>query len=274
MSAPTKASAEVLAHMQSIAQVKIQELKRPVRIAVAGPQGSGKSTLCEAWAKADPRVALFSLDDVYHTTAARKEIAAKHGAMLKTRGPPGTHDLALAQRVMTQLSAARSRDLTPLPRFDKLADAPVKALNWPSYQGTANIILVDGWCMGALPQAAPALSVAINDLEEKDDSTGKSRAFINAQLEGPYETFFKKFDLIVYFEAPSFDIVPRWRLEQEAGLRGVTIDTLPPEVSANIKRFVQHFERITRHMLGGGRRSEWTIALDEDRTPMEIRKGL
>ncbi|MBI1250731.1 MAG: kinase [Alphaproteobacteria bacterium] len=269
-----QADPEVLAFLQKTALDLIQTHRRVVRIALAGPQGCGKSTLCAAWAKADPRVAHFSLDDVYLTTQARKELAAAHGALLKTRGPPGTHDLDLAKRVMLNLTGARARDATALPRYDKLADAPVKPALWPRFVGTPNIILVDGWCMGALPQDAAALADPVNDLEAEEDSSASARAYSNAALAGAYQDFFARFDAFITLLPDSFDVVPRWRLEQEASLRGMDVAALQPEVKTKIARFVQHFERITRHMIDGGRRSDFTIALDDDRSPMEIREGL
>jgi D-glycerate 3-kinase len=268
------ANPELLDFLARTARDLIAKHRRVVRIGVCGAQGSGKSSLCQAWAKDDPRVATFSLDDVYFTTAKRRELAAAHGAMLKTRGPPGTHDLALASRVMMQLGAARARDATPLPRFDKLADSPLTPQQWPVFLGTPNVILVEGWCMGAKPQDETALSMPINDLERNEDPTGKTRAYINGELTTRYQPFFEKFDAIITLRAPRFEIVPHWRLQQEAGMRNLTIETMPPEVTASIQRFVQRFERITRHMLDGGRRSDWTIELDDDRTPMEIREGL
>jgi D-glycerate 3-kinase len=274
MSGGERADPELVAFLQRAGHDLIQKHRRVVRIAVAGPQGSGKSTLCAALAKADPRIAHFSLDDVYLTTQARKDLAAKHGALLKTRGPPGTHDLDLAKRTLMQLAAARSRDVVHLPRFDKLADAPLKPALWPAFTGTANIVLVDGWCMGALPEPDSALAAPVNDLEAQDDADGRARAYANAQLGGAYQAFFDRFDLFVTLLPSRFEVVPRWRLEQEAGLRGMSVDSLQPEVKAKIDRFVKHFERITRSMIAGLRRSDITIALDDDRSAMEIREGL
>jgi D-glycerate 3-kinase len=273
MNAPA-ANREVLAFLASLSRDLIAQEKRPVRIGIAGSQGSGKSTLAAAWARADPKVAHFSLDDVYLTTNARKALAAEIAPILKTRGPPGTHDLDLATRVLAQLAAARARDATPLPRFDKLADAPIKAAQWPLYTGTANVVLVEGWCLGALPEPAEALAAPINAVEAELDPAGKARAYANTQLEAAYAKFFARFDAIVYLAAPDFEVVPRWRLEQEAGLRGVAVEALPADIRANIERFCAHFERTTRAMLAGLRTSAHTIALDENREPFEIREGL
>lgn len=256
--------------LEETSLARIRALKRPVRIGLAGPQGAGKSTLAAAWAAKNPKVATFSLDDVYLPTAARRALAEGVSPLFKTRGAPGTHDLDLAKRTLLQLAAARARDETPLPRFDKLADSPVKPAAWPRYLGTANVILIDGWCLGAAPEEASALSVAINALEEKEDAAGVWRSYVNAQLAGPYAEFFGRLDVIVFLAAPDWDVVPHWRLEQEAALRGVAVEALAPEVRANIARFVLHFERITRHMLAGGRRADIVVSLDAARAVRNI----
>lgn len=248
----------------------IRTLKRPVRIGLSGAQGAGKSSLSAAWTAKNPKVAAFSLDDVYLPTAARRALAESVSPLFKARGAPGAHDLELAKRTLMQLAAARARDETPLPRFDKLSDSPVKPAAWPRYLGTANVILIDGWCLGATPEDDAALALPINALEEKEDASGAWRRFANAQLAGPYADFFGRLDLIVHLAAPGWDVVPRWRLEQEAGLRGVAVEALPREVTANVARFVLHFERITRHMMAGGRRADVVVALDEARAVQNI----
>lgn len=269
MTAPAKAN-ELATFLDMASRELIQELKRPVRVAVSGAQGSGKTTACKAFAASNPRIAHFSLDDVYLATADRKALAAKVHPLFKTRGPPGTHDLELAKRTLIKLKDARAQDMTPLPRFDKLEDHRVPAAQWPNFKGTANVVLVDGWCMGATVEPAEALEMPVNELELDEDEGAVWRTYANAQLEGAYADFFGRFDLFIHVEAPSFDIVPRWRLEQEATMRNTTVDKLPADVRANIARFVQFYERITRHMLSGGRRANWVVRLDEARNILGI----
>ncbi len=248
----------------------IRTLKRPVRIGIAGAQGAGKSHLAAACAKRDPKIACFSLDDCYLPTAQRRALADKVSPLFKTRGAPGTHDLELAKRTFLQLGAARARDETPLPRFDKLADGPLKPAAWPRYLGTANITLFDGWCLGATPQEEDALVDPVNALEAKEDASAAWRTYANAQLAGAYADFFARLDRIVFLAAPSWEVAPVWRLEQEAALRKTTPDALPADIKANVARFVLHFERITRHMLAGGRRAEIVVHLDENRSVANI----
>lgn len=261
---------EIVTLLDMVSRDLIQTLRRPVRIGLAGAQGSGKTTAAKAWAKQNPRIAHFSLDDVYLATAERKALAANVSPLFRVRGPPGSHDLELAKRTLIKLHDARAQDLTPLPRFDKLEDHRVPAAQWPNFKGTANVVLVDGWCMGATPEPAEALEMPVNDLELDDDPDATWRTYINAQLEGPYAAFFARFDAFIFLEAPSWDVVPRWRLEQEAGLRGVAVEAVPQDIRANLTRFVNHYERVTRHMLAGGRRADWVVRLGENREILGI----
>ena len=68
--------------------------------AIAGLQGCGKSTLATQVAalarERDLRVATLSIDDVYLGRRERQRLARNVHPLLVTRGPPGTHDLALA----------------------------------------------------------------------------------------------------------------------------------------------------------------------------------
>ena len=270
MSDPAATMTELVTLLDMVSRDLIQTLRRPVRIGLSGAQGSGKTTAAKAWVKQNPKVANFSLDDVYHNTADRKALAAKVSPLFKVRGAPGTHDLELAKRTLIKLHDARARDVTPLPRFDKLEDHRIPAEQWPNFAGTANVVLVDGWCMGALPEPADALEMPVNDLELDHDGNAAWRTHANQQLEEPYAAFFARFDCYIHIAAPSWDVVPRWRLEQEAGMRGLTVDAVPHDIRANVTRFVNHYERITRHMLAGGRRAEWVVRLGEDREILGI----
>lgn len=234
--------------------------ERPALIGVSGAQGSGKSFQCRAYASAHPRVAHFSLDDVYLSGAARDALARAIHPLFRTRGAPGTHDLALAERVIASLARAGA---TPLPRFDKRADEPLPERDWPAFDGPAEAILIDGWCLGA---HAPPPSPPLNEVEH-EDVDGRWRAAIDAALEGRYAAFFARFDAILHLQAPSFDIVRRWRAEQEAETLG---RPLTAHEEAALARFVQHFERVTRAMLSGHHGAGWIVRLDEGRDVISI----
>ena len=137
---------------------------RPPVIGIAGSQGSGKTTLARAAAQAFG-AAQLSLDDVYLTQDARVAMARGLHPLFATRGPPGTHDLDLLERTLSALSAAGARDETPLPVFDKPADDRRPEAEWPRFRGRPRAILIDGWCLGVLPEAPEALASPLNRLE-------------------------------------------------------------------------------------------------------------
>ena len=232
-------------------------------IGIAGAQGCGKTTLARAAAR--PGAAHLSLDDVYLTKAERQALAREAHPLFAVRGPPGTHDLALLERALAALRAAEADSRTPLPAFDKLADDRAPGTDWPVFAGRPSAVLVDGWCLGATPQAEAELAAPINTLEAEQDGEGRWRRAVNAALAGPYTEVFARFDAMLFLKAPSFDAVLDWRCEQEAGLMGLPPAELPPARRAELAVFIQHFERITRHMLAGGVRVDLVFQLDADR---------
>jgi D-glycerate 3-kinase len=153
---------------------------------------------------------------------------------------------------------ATAESETPIPRFDKIADKMKPRDAWPVFKGRAEAILIDAWCLGALPVAP---SPPLNAVEEEDPN-GQWREIQNEYLRTSYAEWFAEFDAIVYLQAPSWDIVRRWRGQQEVTLRG---RPLTPEEEAWIDRFIQHYERITRSMMGRGHCASVVVRLDEGR---------
>lgn len=249
-----------------IAQVRARGSKRPALIGVGGAQGSGKTTLCSRYVQAHPRIAHFSLDDVYLTRAERERKARAVHPLFLTRGPPGTHDLALAERIVASLESASARQMVRLPRFDKACDERADETLWPPFEGAPDAILIDGWCLGALPLSGD-LDAPLNALERDADPDGRWRRAVAAALAGEYQTFFDRFDAAIHLKAPSWEIVRVWRGQQEQELRG---RALSDEESAALDRFVMHYERVTRAMLGGGHRARWIVHLDDARRATRV----
>jgi D-glycerate 3-kinase len=230
-------------------------------VGVAGPQGSGKTTLVQQWAQQYAGVAAFSMDDVYRPSSERHEIAERIHPLFATRGPPGTHDLDLLNQTLDQL--LRPGPLAAMiPAFDKVADERADPSRWRSFQGSASLVLIDGWCLGARPQADEELLEPINALEAQEDRLRRWRSYANHCLEGSYADVFSRFDAMLYLHAPRFDVIEDWRAEQEEGLLG---RRLTEDDRSRISRFVAHFERITRHMLAGGHSADVVAQLDERR---------
>ncbi len=216
---------------------------------LCGAQGSGKSTaaailrhLLEARGL---KVAVLSIDDLYLTHAERQVLAKTVHPLLATRGPPGTHDVALGESVIEALGRLGP---TAIPSFDKASDDRRPREAWPVFEGPADIILFEGWCVGARPEAPDALVAPINTLERDEDPDGVWRRYVNDAL-ALYQSPFARMHRLVLFAAPSFDVVQRWRGEQEAKLRAAAPAGSRVMTDAEVARFIQHYERLTRAIL-------------------------
>jgi D-glycerate 3-kinase len=231
------------------------------RIGLCGPQGSGKTTsarvLERLLAAAGLSAVTQSLDDLYLPKAARRRLAAEVHPLLLTRGAPGTHEVELGLDVLGSL-ARPGRTL--MPRFDKASDDRLPTDQWTPMEGPFDVILFEGWCVGARPQAQAALRRPVNDLERSQDPEGIWRAYANTALAGPYQRLFADLGLLVLFKVPSFAVVLGWRQEQEHKL------PKPGMSDADLAVFVQHYERLTRHIHAEmSARADVVVRLGRDR---------
>ncbi len=249
---------------------------RTTIMGLCGPQGSGKSTMVTALqallADRGHRAAILSLDDLYLTRAERERLAATVHPLLRTRGVPGTHDVALGLAVLDSLSRPGE---TRVPRFDKALDDRQPPEAWEPVQGPVDVVLFEGWCVGARPQPEAALSAPVNDLERNEDPDAHWRRYVNDALAGSYQRLFARIDKLVMLAPPSFDVVVGWRTEQEQKLRQAMQagGEAPRGMSdADIARFVAHYERLTRHILAEmPARADVVIGLDEHRQATNLR---
>jgi D-glycerate 3-kinase len=269
---PADFAAEIEAlHAPLAARIAAVAMGPAFVVGICGPQGSGKSTTVAVVAALlearGLKVATLSLDDLYLPRADREALAREVHPLLRTRGVPGTHDVALGLAVLDGLAGEGE---TALPRFDKASDdrAPVDA--WPVVAGPVDVVLFEGWCVGARPEPAQALAAPLNALERERDPDGVWRAHVNAALAGSYRALFARLDLLVLFAAPDFETVLAWRREQEAKLRDRLERACQGEGRAmnddEIAAFVQHYERLTRHIAREmPTRADLVVVLDKDR---------
>ena len=248
------------------AQRRRIDRKRTAVIGLCGAQGSGKSTIAR-WAarllqQRGMRAVALSLDEFYLTHEARQRLAREVHPLLATRGPPGTHDVAMAGAVIDQL---RAPGKVALPRFDKATDTRAPRASWERVTSPVDVILLEGWCVGAVSQGRAALAIPVNDLERDEDPHGIWRTYVNEHLGGPYQALFARLHDLILLEAPSFEVVAAWRAEQEARLRAEGRGGM---AEAEIARFVAHYERLTRWILAEmPARADWLVALDAERKP-------
>ncbi|MDG1243487.1 MAG: hypothetical protein P8N66_02255 [Porticoccaceae bacterium] len=226
-------------------------------IGINGCQGSGKSTLadylCTVVAeKYHLATVALSLDDFYLTKAERIELARKIHPLLAQRGVPGTHDVNLAIDTISSLASGNKALIT---RFDKSMDDRVPEANSETITGHIGLIVIEGWCFGAKPQAPNSLIEPVNHLERSEDPDGVYRDYVNTALATQYPQLFELVDSTAMLRAPSFKTVFEWRLEQEQKLieklRSTKTDPASDSTMSDqeIRRFIQNFQRITEHCL-------------------------
>jgi len=239
----------------------LQRRARPVVVGVAGAQGSGKSTLTlflENWLRIEmgKSAVTLGLDDLYLGKRERETLARSVHPLLRTRGVPGTHDVELGQRLLHDLTGAHGS--IRLPVFDKAADDRVIPSPRTPLDTPVDVVLFEGWCVGARPQPEDELDEPVNALEAKHDANGSWRRYVNHRLRTDYARLFDHLDALVFLRVPSFDKVLEWRRLQEEKLRGNTdID--------DIGAFVSHFERLTRHIqIDMPRFANTVIGIDND----------
>lgn len=230
-----------------------QSLARPVIVGISGAQGSGKSTLAlftANWLRRElgMLVACLSLDDLYLTRAERERLARDRHPLLATRGVPGTHDTGLANALLDALTGAGTADPVRLPVFDKAGDDRLPEADWAETAAPVDVVLFEGWCVGARPQRAEDLGRPANALEAGEDTDGSWRRYVNARLATDYAALFARIDLLIMLRVPSFERVFDWRRLQERKLRA-RLGADRGQSDAALERFIRHFERLTRHML-------------------------
>lgn len=235
---------------------------RTLVVGINGCQGSGKTTLadylCTCLQARGLRSIAISIDDFYLTRQQRQQLATDVHPLFSTRGVPGTHDLELALETLQQLS--QDNGDVKVPKFNKAQDDRLPKTEWPHVETPLDIIILEGWCVGITAEAEEALLEPVNELESLRDPQGKWRNYINQQLVTNYPELWQLIDRLIMLQAPSFSCVYQWRLEQEQKLTqevALKEEALNDDASKNnhimpaeeIRQFIQHYERLTRHAL-------------------------
>lgn len=251
---------------QSIADQQ-QKMQQPIVVGINGTQGSGKSTLADFLVYALQNAfglsaVALSLDDFYLTKAERNQLAKDVHPLLATRGVPGTHETQLA---IQSIQALKNKQLpVAVPRFNKAVDD--RAEQAEIIDQPLDVVIFEGWCVGAQAQSEESLTSPANALEAQEDATGTWREYVNAALAADYQTLFGMMDVMVMLKAPSFDCVYAWRLEQEDKLRAKTgggKQVMSPE---EVARFIQFYQRVTEHTLQTlPARADYVYTLDAQR---------
>ena len=254
----------------------VYENERKIKIiGLSGGQGAGKSTITSILKfilklKYGLDLCVFSIDDFYKTKNERINMSKKAHPLFLTRGVPGTHDIKLINKTIIKLKKRKFKTVL-IPRFDKSIDDRLKKSKWTKVKKQPNIIIFEGWCVGARNQKNNLLKKHTNDLERKYDIDLRWRKKVNYDLKTSYKKLFKKIDKLVYLKAPNFNYILNWRLDQERKLK-LTSKSKKTMSRSKVKEFIMFYERITRQMMVDFPKiSDVTVFLDKKHRSKKIK---
>lgn len=270
-------------YYQPIAEKLLQEYQnanKPLFVGINGCQGSGKSTFAAYLAtylseKSSLNVVVMSLDDFYLSSGQRQQLAESIHPLLATRGVPGTHDSEVIVYIFRKLTSKASDFL--IPRFNKAIDEPYEKSLWQQISKPVDIVLFEGWCWGVKAQSDSQMKTPINTLEETQDPDGVWRHYVNQQLKDYYQPLYQYINYWLVLQAPSFDCVYQWRLEQEEKLAkktklSATNKVMTPE---QVLEFIQYFQRLTEHGIATlGESANGVLSLDAKRNIIDFTCGV
>ena len=227
---------------------------RPYFIGLAGGQGTGKTTISSIlkiilinYFKLN--VFKISIDDFYKTRKDRIKLSKRIHSMLLTRGVPGTHDIKMMLDFFKSAKKKKFKKMK-LPLFDKSVDDRLPKKKWYEIKKRPDVIIFEGWCVGAKAQTNHEIKKSINSMEKSMDKQLKWRKFVNYNLKTSYKKLFKQLDSLLYLKASSFNQLRKWRLKQEKKLKIQTKNKKNLKImdKKDVISFMQTYQRITENM--------------------------
>jgi len=228
--------------------------KKPYLVGLAGGQGTGKTTISsilkiilEKYFKL--KVFKVSIDDFYKTRKERFNLSKKIHPMLMTRGVPGTHDIKI---MLDFFKKAKSKNFKKIkiPNFNKAVDDRSPKNDWYNIKQKPDVIIFEGWCVGARAETNKILKKAINSFEKNKDQKLIWRKYVNRELKTSYKKLFSQLNSLVYLKAESFSLLQKWRLKQENKLWLKTKTKSNHKIMSKdeVINFMQTYQRITQNM--------------------------
>ena len=226
--------------------------KRPYFVGLAGGQGTGKTTISSLiriiltkYFKLN--VFRISIDDFYKTRKERINLSKRVHPMLLTRGVPGTHDINMMLNFFKK-SKSKKFNRLKLPTFNKAIDDRYNKKKWYDLKKKPDVIIFEGWCVGAKSEKNTTLNKAINSLERAKDQKKIWRKHVNHQLKSKYKNLYSQLNCLIYLKAKNFSLLQKWRLKQERKLWVKSKVKSKIMSRGDVLNFMQTYQRITQNM--------------------------
>ena len=228
--------------------------KRPYFVGLAGGQGTGKTTISSLiriilikYFKLN--VFRISIDDFYKTRKDRINLSKRVHPMLLTRGVPGTHDINMMLSFFKKAKSKKFKRLK-LPTFNKAIDDRFNKKKWYDLKDKPDVIIFEGWCVGAKSEKNITLKKTINSMEKTKDRKQIWRKYVNYQLKSKYKNLYSQLNCLIYLKAKNFSLLQKWRLKQERKLWLKSKSKLNLKIMSkrDVLNFMQTYQRITQNM--------------------------
>ena len=232
---------------------KYKKKGRTLFLGFSGGQGSGKTTVAEILKIIlkkffKRRIHVSSIDDFYKTLEDRNKMSYAIHPLFRIRGVPGTHDINLIKKFFNLIKKKNFKRIK-LPKFDKSIDDRLKKKYWFFVKKRPEIVILEGWCVGAKPQLNSLIRKPVNILEKYEDRDLIWRKYVNAKLKKEYKNLFAMIDHFIFMKIPNFDMVFKWRFLQESKLKKRSHLKRKKMSFYQIKRFIMFYQRITLQMV-------------------------
>ena len=233
---------------------KKADKKRPYFVGLAGGQGTGKTTISSLiriiltkYFKLN--VFRISIDDFYKTRKERINLSKRVHPMLLTRGVPGTHDINMMLNFFKKSKSKKFKRLK-LPIFNKAIDDRFSKKHWYDLKKKPDVIIFEGWCVGAKSEKNNTLKKTINSMEKTKDQKQIWRKYVNDQLKSKYKKLYSQLNCLIYLKAKDFSLLQKWRLKQERKLWVKSKKNLNTKIMSkdNVLTFMQTYQRVTQNM--------------------------
>ena len=233
---------------------KKADKKRPYFVGLAGGQGTGKTTISSLIKIILTRyfklkVFKISIDDFYKTRKERLSLSNRIHPMLLTRGVPGTHDINMMLNFFRKVKSKKFKKLK-LPTFNKAIDDRFNKKKWYNLRNKPDVIIFEGWCVGAKSEKNSSLKKTINSMEKVKDQKQIWRKYVNQQLKLKYKNLYSQLSCLIYLKAKNFNLLQQWRLKQERKLwvKSKKKTNLKIMNKNDVINFMQTYQRITQNM--------------------------
>ena len=233
---------------------KKSDKKRPYFVGLAGGQGTGKTTISSLikiilikYFKL--KVFRISIDDFYKSRKERISLSKRVHPILLTRGVPGTHDIKMMLNFFKKVKSKKFKRLK-LPTFNKAVDDRFKKKYWYNLNEKPDVIIFEGWCVGAKSEKNSSLRKTINSMEKTKDQKQIWRKYVNQQLKSKYKNLYSQLNCLIYLKAKNFGLLQKWRLKQERKLwlSSKKNSKLKIMSKGDVINFMQTYQRITQNM--------------------------